>query len=131
MTTTYDIRPLSGSTDFRGIKITTTASPGDTIHTAQVSATLPDLVTIDVVNRDSVPRPVIVQFGGTTSPDDYITAIVLPSVTQRICTQKPIRNSLVVKCFSPGGGIAWADGVTYLGTANVLVVHGHVQRQLT
>ena len=129
MSTTYSIVPLSGSTDFRGIKITTTASAGDTIHTAQASATLPDLLSVDIENTDTSARPFTLQWGGTTSPDDKITGLVLPGQCLRVCTQKPIRNALVVKCFS--GTMTWIDGASYTGAANVLVVHGSVQRQLT
>lgn len=127
--TTYSIVPLSGSTDFRGIKITTTASAGDTIHTAQVSATLPDLLSIDIENTDTVARPFTLQWGGVTAPDDKITGLVLAGQSLRVCTQKPIRNSLIVKCFS--GTMTWIDGVSYTGAANILVVHGHAQRQVT
>ncbi len=129
MSTTYSIVPLSASTDFRGIKVTTTASAGDTIHQAQASATLPDLLSIDIENTDTVPRPFTLQWGGTTSPDDKITGLVLAGQVVRVVTQKPIRNALVVKCFS--GTMTWIDGVSYTGAANVLVVHGSCQRQLT
>ncbi len=125
--TTFTTIPLSGSTDFRGIKITTTASPGDTIHTAQASATLPDYVTIEVENTDTTARPFTLQWGGTTSPDDKITGVVLPGEVVRVTDKKPIRNSLVIRCFS--GTMTWIDGASYTGAANVLVVHGSVQRQ--
>lgn len=129
MTTTYSIIPLSGSTDFKGIKITTTASAGDTIHTAFASTTLPDLLSIDIANTDTVARPFTFQWGGTASPDDKYVGVVLAGQTLRVCTQKPIRNALVVKCFS--GTMTWVDGISYTGAANVLIVHGQCQRQLT
>jgi hypothetical protein len=127
MTTAFSIIPFSASTDFRGIKVTATASAGDTVHVAQASASLPDFVTIDIENTDTVARPYTLQWGGTTSPDDKITGVVLPGDCLRVLTQKPIRNALTVKCFS--GTMTWVDGVSYTGAANVLVVHGHVQRQ--
>lgn len=129
MATTFSIVPFSASTDFRGIKITTTSSAGDTIHTAQASATLPDLLTLDLENTDTVARPYTVQWGGVTSPDDSMTGLILAGQTARICTQKPIRNALVVKIFS--GTMTWIDLVSYTGAANVLSAHGWVQRQLT
>lgn len=131
MTTTYSVVPLSGSTDFKGIKITTTASPGDTIHTSQAGGgTLPDLLTIKITNTDTVARPYKVQWGGTTSPDDFAyIGVVLPGQTLKVCDQQPTRNSLIVKVASIT--LTWIDGVSYTGAANVLVVHGHVQRQLT
>lgn len=127
--TTFSIVPLSGSTDFRGIKITQTASPGTTVHTAQASATLPDMVTFDIENTDTSARPYTVEWGGTSNPDDRITGVILAGSFARVCTQKPIRNALVVKVSSIT--LTWVDGASYTGAANVLVVHGNVQRQLT
>ena len=124
---TYSIVPLSGSTDFRGIKITTTASAGDTVHSAQSSTTLPDHVTLQIENTDTSDRPYTVQWGGTTSPDDKITGFVPAGMCVTVCDKKPIRNALVVKVFS---GTITVAGVSYTGAANVLVAHGHVQRQL-
>jgi len=130
VTTTYSIVPLSGSTDFRGVKITTTASPGDTIHAAQASATLPDLVTLRLNNTDTVARPYKIQFGGTTSPDDFTDeGVLLPGQTLTVFHQRPIRNALVIKAASIT--LTWVDGVSYAGAANVVVASGHVQRQLT
>src|SRR5262245_47049632 len=124
----FSIVPLSGSTDFKGIKITTTASPGDTVHTAQASASLPDLVTLKLNNTDTVPRPYKVQWGGTTSPDDFTDeGVLLAGQTLTICHQKPIRNSLIVKVASIT--LTWVDGISYTGAANILVASGHVQRQ--
>lgn len=129
MAVTYSIVPLSGSTDFRGIKIATSASPGTTIHTAQASASLPDHVTIDLYNSDTVARPYLVEWGGTTNPDDRFFGVLQPGEFKRVCEYKPIRNSLIVKISSTTG--TWIDGVSYTGAANVIVAHGHVQRQLT
>lgn len=126
MATTFTIVPLTGSTDFRGIKVTTTATAGTTIHTAQASATLPDLLTVKITNTDTSARPYTLEWGGVTSPDDLMKGVVLPGQTVTVCHQHPIRNSLVVRCFS--GTMTWIDGVSYTGAANVLIVHGHTQR---
>ena len=67
MSTTYSIVPLSGSTDFRGIKVTTTASAGDTVHTAQSGTSLIDLLSVDIENTDTAARPFTLQWGGTTN----------------------------------------------------------------
>jgi hypothetical protein len=130
MSTTYSIAPLSGSTDFRGISVasTTVATP-TTAHTAQASATLPDLVTIDLENIHTSPVPYTLTWGGVTATSDVMTGVVLAGQTLRICTQKPIRNALVVGVAS--ATITWIDGVSYTGVASKLIIHGHVQRQLT
>lgn len=125
---TFSIIPFSASTDFKGIKITTTASAGDTLHTAQASATLQDHMTLAICNTDTVDRPYTVQFGGTTSPDDKITGMVPSGMTVTIFEKKPIRNALLVKCFS---GTITVGGVALTGAANVLVAHGWIQRELT
>lgn len=131
MTTTYSVAPLSGSTDFRGIKIAATSSPGTTIHTAQASATLPDLLCLEFYNSDTVARPLLLEWGGTTSPDDRLSFVLLPGETRVICHQRPIRNGLIVKASSTT--TTWVDGNSYIGAANVIVCTGgsYVQRQLT
>lgn len=130
MTTTYSVVPFSGSTDFKGISIasTTVATP-TTVHTAQASATLPDLLTIDLENIHTVAVPYTLTWGGVTATSDVLTGLVLPGQTLRVCTQKPIRNSLVVGIAS--ATITWIDGTSYTGVATKLIAHGHVQRQLT
>lgn len=130
MATTYSIVPFSGSTDFRGVSIasTTVATP-TTVHTAQASATLPDLLTIDLENIATVPTPYTVTWGGVTATSDVMTGVVLAGQTLRICTQKPIRNALVIGIAS--ATMTWVDGVSYTGVATKLIAHGHVQRQLT
>lgn len=132
MTTTYSIVPLSGSTDFRGSKVAATSlASGTTIHTAQASATLPDLVCLEAYNSDTVARPLKLGWGGTTSPDDVLAFLLLPGQTIIIVHQRPIRNSLVIKAASET--MTWIDGVSYAGAANVISITGgsYVQRQLT
>lgn len=132
MTTTYSIVPFSGSTDFKGISIasTTVATP-TTVHTVPGSqgATLPDLLTIDLENIHTVAVPYTATWGGVSATGDVMTGVVLPGQTLRICTQKPIRNALVVGIAS--ATITWIDGASYTGVASKLIAHGHVQRQLT
>jgi hypothetical protein len=125
--TTFTTIPFSASTNFRGIKVTTTASPGDTVHAAQSGTTYSDFVTLTITNTDTVARPYRVQWGGTTSPDDSIVGVILPGSTKKICEKKAINNSLLVKVASVT--MTWVDGASYTGAANVLTVHGQVQRE--
>ena len=131
MTTTYSIVPLSASTDFRGIKIAATSSPGTTIHTAQASTVLPDLLHLEFCNTDTVARPLTLEWGGTTNPDDRKAYLLLPGENRVVGHQAPIRNALVIKASSIT--MTWIDGVSYAGAANVVVCTGgsYVQRQLT
>lgn len=113
MPTTFSKQKLSGSTDGKAIKLTTTGSPGDVIHTAH--ATSLDEIWAWVYNSDTVDREVTFQFGGTTSPDNDIKvtigakqgkALVIPGLI--------LTNSLVVRAFG--------------AAANVLTVTGFVNR---
>lgn len=112
---TYTKLPLSGSTNGKGIKIVQTASSGDTIHTAVSGTTNMDEIWIYVVNTDGIARAITIQWGGTTAPDDSITAsldsesgllLVVPGLI--------LQNGLVVRAFA--------------AVANKLVVFGFVNR---
>ena len=109
---------LSGSTNGRGIKVTT-ASPIDgsdtTIHTAVSGTTDTDLITLFAYNDDSVNRDLHIGWGGTTDPDDLIIQTIPPKVgLTLIVADLPLRNSLVV--------------VASASAANVIVVYGYVNR---
>lgn len=103
----YLRRPLSGSTDGRGKKITTTSTPGDTLHTAQASGILIDAVTLSFYNSDTVVRRVTVEWGGTTAPDDNIVIDLLPkgSGALPVVLDGVIRNSLVIKAFCDAANV--------------------------
>ena len=104
---------LSGSTNGRGVKVAATATPGTLIHTAH--ATSLDEVWLWCVNSDTVARKLTVEFGGTTSPDDLIEVAI------------PAESGLVL--VSPG--LTVTGGVVvraFAATANVLAVHGYVNR---
>jgi hypothetical protein len=120
--------PLSGSTDFRPVKIAATSGAGTLVHTAQSSTTLSDFVTIEINNSDTVARPYIVQWGGTSAPDDNaFEGVILAGSNETICIKKPIRNALVVRVKSET--LTWIDGVSYTGATNILLVSGSVQRE--
>jgi hypothetical protein len=120
--------PLSGSTDFRPVTIAATSGTGTLVHTAQASATLSDFVTLEITNSDTVARPYIVQWGGTSAPgDNAFEGVVLAGSTETICVKKPIRNALVIRVKSET--LTWIDGVSYTGATNILLVSGAVQRE--
>lgn len=106
---------LSGSTHGRGISVVATSSPGTTIHTT--AATIFDEVWLWVTNSDSAPHTLTIEWGGTTSPDDYVcNALSIPANSGPTLVVPGLRlnNSLVVKAF--------AD------TTAVLVITGHYNR---
>lgn len=132
MSTTYSIVPLSGPAAFRGVKITATSlASGQTLHTGQVNALLPDLMCMKFTNLDTVARPLKLGWGGTTSPDDVLPFLILPGQIIKAEWQGPINNSLIIKAASET--LTWIDGVSYVGAANVIAMLGssYVQRQLT
>lgn len=104
---------LSGSTDGKGIKVTQTATAGDTIHTAHAIAL--DEIYIYAVNSGAAQVKVTIEWGEATAPDGNIECTVpAESGLQLIIPGLLLTNELVVKAF--------AD------TANVIVIHGFVNR---
>lgn len=110
---TYAKLKLSGSTDGKGIKVTQTATAGDTIHTAHATAL--DEIYIYAVNSGAAQVKVTIEWGEATAPDGNIECTVpAESGLQLIIPGLLLTNELVVKAF--------AD------TANVIVIHGFVNR---
>jgi len=110
---TYTKALLSGSTDGKGIKISQTATAGDTIHTAH--ATAQDEIWIYCVNSSASDVKLTLEWGEATAPDGNIEIdipaeaglyLVIPGLL--------LTNSLVVKAFA--------------GTTDVLIIHGFVNR---
>lgn len=111
--TTFAAQIASGSTNGKNIKITTTASAGDTLHTAH--ATSLDEVWVWAMNSDTTARLLTVQFGGTTSPDDVVQITIPPQVGPVLVIPGwKLTNSLVVRAFA--------------ATANVVTCHVEVNR---
>lgn len=109
MTTSIAVRPLSGSTDGRGIKIAATSTPGTLIHTAQASATDMDVPELQVYNSHTADVTITFECWGVTAPDDHVKRTIPAGETVGV----PIpagRNSLVLRAFA--------------STINVLTVTG-------
>jgi hypothetical protein len=111
--TDITIRPLSGSTDGRPIKVVQTATAGTLIHTAQASATDLDVFEIQVYNADTADRTITFECGGVSSPDDHVKRTIPAGETVAVVVP-PLRNSLVLRAFG--------------SAANVLIVSGFVRR---
>lgn len=110
---TYTKLKLSGSTDGKGIKITQTATPGDTIHTAHATAL--DEIWIYAVNSQTAAVKLTVEWGEATAPDGNIEVNILgESGLYLVIPGLLLTNSLVVKAFA--------------STANVIMIHGYVNR---
>ena len=108
-------RKLSGSTDGKAVKITTTATAGDTIHTAVAGTTVGtfDEIWLWAYNGHTSDVVLTVEFGGASVPDQNIVVTIpyksglIPIVPGFI-----LQNGMVVKAFA--------------GTANVVTIYGYV-----
>lgn len=104
---------LSGSTNGKQIKISATATAGDTIHTAH--ATAKDEIWIYAVNSSAVDVKLTIEWGEATAPDGNIEYTVPAEDGLKIIIPGLIlSNSLVVKAFA--------------GTTNVILISGYVNR---
>lgn len=113
---TYTKHILSGSTDGKGIKVTQTATAGDTIHTAHATAL--DEIWLYAVNTSGSDIKLTIEWGQADAPDGNIEVTTLAeSGLILVIPGLLLTNSLVVKAFA--------------GTANVLVIHGFVNRITT
>lgn len=106
---------LSGSTNGRGIKLVPTATPGTLLHTAVPELTSYDEIWLYMTNNHTADVAVTIEFGGTTNPDDRIQ-MTIPSKTglYLVVPGLILTNSLIVRA--------------YAATANVISVHGFVNR---
>lgn len=115
-TPTFSKLELSGSADGRPIKVAATSSPGTAIHTATSSITGYDEIWLWAINSDTTARLLTVQFGGTTAPDDSISATIpiVGALPVLIIPGLILQNSLLVKAFA--------------ATTNVITLAGFVNR---
>lgn len=113
----YQKRKLSGSSDGRGIRVAADASPGALIHTAlsSVAANEWDEIFIKAVNTSDADVKLTVEWGGTSSPDDHIeVTIPAESGFTEVIPGHVLQNGAVARAFA--------------ATANVIVLHGYVNR---
>lgn len=112
---TYSKQLLSGSTNGMPIKITTTATAGDLIHTAVSGTSSIDEIWAWAVNEDTVDRLITIEYGDATSPDHNIkVTIPAQSGLVTILPGIPLQNAKTVKIFA--------------AAANVINVVGYVNR---
>jgi len=112
----YKKRKLSASTDGRGIKVAATASPGTLIHTAttSVAANEWDEVWLRVVNTSASAVKLTVEWGGVTADDQVEVTIPPEGGFTEVIPGHVLQNGAEVRAFA--------------ATANVLIVHGYVNR---
>ena len=112
---TFTKRALSGSTNGKGIKVAATATAGTTIHTAVAGTSDFDEIWLWCVNSSDTNVKLTLEYGEATAPDGNIEYIVGAEDGLKIILPGTIlQNELVLKAFA--------------GTADVLVIHGFVNR---
>lgn len=103
---------LSASTNGRAIKVVATGTPGTTIHAADATAN--DYISLYAYNSSDSAVDLTLEWGGTTSPDDLIVKTLPPKTEKLVASKRLLTGSLEVKAFA--------------GTANVVMIHGSVDR---
>lgn len=106
--------PLSNSTDFRGIKIAATATPGTALHTAQAAQLGADELYIFVYNSDTQGRLFTLEWGGVAAPDDNL-AVTIPAQTMLLVAGGLcLRNGLVIRGFAAAANVLVVTGGSYV-----------------
>ena len=101
-----------------GVKVAATATAGTAIHTASTTTTTIDEIWVYAVNTSTSSVKLTIEYGEATAPDGNIEVTVLPEAG--LVTVIP---GLVLQ------GNATAKVVrAFAGTADVIVMHGFVNR---
>lgn len=101
-----------------GVKIAATATAGTAVHTASATATTIDEIWLYAVNSSASSVKLTIEWGQADAPDGNIEVTVLPEAG--LVTVIP---GLLLQ------GNATAKVVrAFAGTANVIVMHGFVNR---
>jgi hypothetical protein len=112
------LQPAGSTGTGLGVKVAATATPGTAVHTASTTSTTIDEIWIYAVNTSTSAVKLTIEWGETTAPDGNIEVTIQPEAG--LVTIIP---GLLLQ------GNATAKVVrAFAGTANVLVVHGFVNR---
>jgi len=106
---------LSGSTSGRQIKTVAIATPGTLLHTCVTGTTSFDEVWLYAENTSAVSVNLTIELGGVTAPDDQIIVSIPPSIgAVNVLAGIRMNGAVVIRAFA--------------ATANVIVIHGNVNR---
>ena len=112
------LQPAGSTGTGLGIKVAATATAGTAIHTASSTSTTIDEIWLYAVNTSTSAVKLTIEWGETTAPDGNIELTVQPEAG--LVTVAP---GLLLQ------GNATAKVVrAFAGTANVIVIHGFVNR---
>jgi hypothetical protein len=111
---TFAKAKLSGSTDGKQIKITsTTNGAANTVHTAtsNTGANQWDEIWLYAYNDNSTSVQLTILWGGTSEPDNAIRITLAPQTGRTlICDGMILHNSLVVKAYASVASEVMIDG---------------------
>jgi len=116
---TFGKQLLSGSTGGKAIKVAATATPGTTIHTTGTSSSDIDEVWLYATNTDTSDVKLTLEYGGTTSPDDLIEVTVTAEAGLTLILPGTVLT---------GDGAAGRTVAAFAGSANVITIHGYINR---
>jgi hypothetical protein len=111
-------RKLSGSTDGKAIKVTQTATAGDTIHTAVAGTTAGtfDEIWLWAYNGHTADVVLTLEFGGATVPDqNIVVTIPYKSGLVPVVPGLILQNGMVIKAFA-----SVANVITLIGFVNAI-----------
>ena len=111
---TYTKRVLSGSTDGKGILITTTASAGTLIHTAVAGTADFDEIWLYAACNTGTSKQLTFEWGGTAAADLIKQDVIGEGGAVFLIPGWLLQNGLDVRA--------------YAKTANIITVHGWVNR---
>ena len=115
---TFSKRVLSGSTDGKAIKVVQTATAGTTVHTAVTGTSNIDEVWLYAINSSASSVKLTIEWGQADAPDGNIELTVLPEAG--LVT--------VIPGFLLQGNATAKVVKAFAGTANVIMLHGFVNR---
>lgn len=116
---TFTKQILSASTDGKAIKVAATATPGTLIHTGSTTATTLDEIWLYANNTSTSNVKLTVEWGDATSPDSHIE-ITVTAEAGLVC----VAPGLLIK----GNASSALTVRAFAGTANVITIHGFVNR---
>ena len=112
------LEPAGSTGTGLGIKVAATATAGTAIHTGSATATTIDEIWLYAVNSSATAVKLTIEWGEATAPDGNIeSTIPAESGLYLIASGLLLQGNATAKVVK-----------AFAGTANVLVIHGYVNR---
>lgn len=111
---TFSKIPLSESTNGKGVLVSSSSTPGTTIHTAVSGTSSFDEIWIYAMNSSSATVTLDIEYGGTATEDLIELDVAGESGLTLVIPGLFLNNAQVVKAFA--------------SSANVVSIHGYVNR---